>query len=440
MEKDVLPGGKLPGPVAACGHGLVTGLCVGVVVACFRTVHNCSSAKLLHWFGTAGEHWSIIPFWGLVLVLVAALIGRLVAAVPLIPGSGIPQTELTLAGRIVLAPVAWARLLAAKFAGSWLALLGGLSLGREGPCVQMGSAVGAIAGSFARHPETTESPWVIGGAAAGLAAAFGAPVAGILFAFEEMKNRLTPVNILFALTAAFAAQTVAARLFGLGRLFPFAHFTPPPFSQWWALLLLGGLIGLLGVAYNVLLIRFKDAEARRNPLPTGLRTLPALLVAGVLAFTFPQVLGGGDGLIVTLGTAPTPMRLLLLLFVLKMTFSIFSYMGNVPGGLLMPLLCIGALAGHATGGALAAAGLMDPAGADAFIVFGMAGLFAASVRAPLTGIALVLEMSGTVACLPGTALVAFLASLLASRLGCAPVYDSLKARIRLPVANPEADR
>ncbi len=255
-----------------------------------------------------------------------------------------------------------------------------------------------------------------------------------------MKNRLTPVNILFALTAAFAAQTVAARLFGLGRLFPFAHFTPPPFSQWWALLLLGGLIGLLGVAYNVLLIRFKDAEARRNPLPTGLRTLPALLVAGVLAFTFPQVLGGGDGLIVTLGTAPTPMRLLLLLFVLKMTFSIFSYMGNVPGGLLMPLLCIGALAGHATGGALAAAGLMDPAGADAFIVFGMAGLFAASVRAPLTGIALVLEMSGTVACLPGTALVAFLASLLASRLGCAPVYDSLKARIRLPVANPEADR
>lgn len=430
MENEIARGRSLPGPVAACGHGILTGLCVGVVVACFRKAHDWCFAKLLAWFGTAPEHWWIVPLWGAALVIVAAFIGRLVLAEPLIPGSGIPQTELALAGR--LNPSAWLRVLAAKFAGSWLALMGGLSLGREGPCVQMGSAVGALVARHAGHPDPKENPWLIGGAAAGLAAAFGAPVAGVVFAFEEMKNRLTPVNIIFTLTAAFGAQAVAEHLFGLGRLFPFAHFTPPPLSRWWALLLIGAALGLLGVIYNTLLLRFKDTEVRWNRLPAGLRTLPALLAAGVLAFIVPQVLGGGDSLITNLGTTSVSLRVLVLLLVLKTAFSVFSYQGNVPGGLLMPLLCIGALAGHVAGGVLAAAGLMDSAGADACIVFGMAGLFAASVRAPLTGIALVLEMSGALACLPGTFLVAFSASLLADRLGCAPIYDSLKARVRLP--------
>lgn len=429
MDNGIAHGQTPPGPVAACWHGVLTGLCVGVVVACFRKAHDWSFARLLAWFDAAPEHWWIVPLWGVALVLAAVLIGRLVAAEPLIPGSGIPQTELALAGRLTIAPSSWVRVLAAKFAGCWLALVSGLSLGREGPCVQMGGAVGALIARSAGHSEAKENPWIIGGAAAGLAAAFGAPVAGIVFAFEEMRNRLTLVNSLFALTAACGAQAVAEHLFGLGRLFPFAHFTPPPLSHWWTLLLMGAGLGLLGVAYNTMLLRFRDTEARWNTLPAGLRSLPALLVAGVLAFTFPQVLGGGDGLIASLGSTSVSLRLLLLLLVLKTAFSVFSYQGNVPGGLLMPLLCIGALAGHAAGGALVAAGLLDPADADACIVFGMTGLFAASVRAPLTGIALVLEMSGAIACLPGAFLVAFSASLLADRLGCAPIYDALKKRL-----------
>lgn len=432
---DPTPGKPLSpkfGPMAACWRGIVVGVCTGTVVACFRLAHDKTFARLLDWFAGADSHWAVPFIWGAVLFVLALVIGRLALAFPLIPGSGIPQIELALGGRLPIPARAWPRLLAAKFAGSWLALMGGLSLGREGPCVQMGSAVGALWSRFWNDTALTGSPYLIGGAAAGLAAAFGAPFAGVIFVFEEMKSRLTTVNAVFALAAAFSAQIVAGRIFGLGQLFPFNHFTPPPLSHVWTLFLLGIALGLLGVIYNATLIRLKDAEAGQTLLPQDLRTLPALIVAGVLAFTFPHVLGGGDGLITQIGTASFSLRLLILLTFLKFAFSIGSYMGNVPGGLLMPLLCIGALAGHTLGRELAAGGLMDPVAADGFIVLGMAGLFAAIVRAPLTGISLVIEMTGAVACLPGAFIVAFIASYTATALHCPPIYDSLKERVKLP--------
>lgn len=412
--------------IRTCIHGLVVGGSVALVVGCFRVAHDQGFARLLVWFNQAD--WWDMWIWGAVLFFLALFIGCLVRGVPLIPGSGIPQTELILAGRLSVSTSTWIRVLIAKFTGSWLALMGGLSLGREGPCVQMGSAAGAILGCLFRSPVATGSPWIIAGAAAGLAAAFGAPIAGMVFVFEEMKNRIDRCNILFVVTAVFGAHLVIIHFFGLGRLFPFAYFTPPSLVESWVLLPASGIMGLLGVCYNTLLLRLKDAEKARQWLPPELGTLPALIVAGILAFTFPEVLGGGDKLIRDL---PMSFSLLwlLFLFLLKLGFSIFSYLGSVPGGLLMPLLCIGALAGRLLGVELAELGLVSSASVESFILFGMIGMFAASVRAPLTGIALVLEMSGCMPCLPGLAVVAFLASRTAAWLGCPPVYDALKARI-----------
>lgn len=442
-------GGSLPPPSSAISvkslsgwvvRGAIIGLLVGCVVGLFRTSHDRLSAFLADRLSLWPEHLWLIPAWFILLVGISWVLGRLVKAEPLIRGSGIPQLELLLAGRLDVPRSRWPKVLAAKFAGSWLAVVAGLSLGREGPCIQMGGAVGAImAGPGSAH-SLAHHPAVVGGAAAGLAAAFGAPLAGVLFAFEEMRSRRSAPHILSALSASFSAQLVARHLFGLEQLFRFDHFRPPVLSQCWLIPLLGIVLGLMGILYNRSLLMLKDAEDGQTLLPESLRTLPPLMIAALLAFVCPQVLGGGDGLIVSLGAALSGVPLLagftvsalaIVLFV-KFVFSLYSYTGGVPGGLLMPLVCIGALAGDLTGEALASVGLLDARAVGSFLVFAMSGLFAAIVRAPLTGIALVMEMTGAFACLPGAFVVSFLASGTATFLRCQPIYESLKERMTKP--------
>lgn len=413
------------------GQGAVIGLGAGTVISAFRLLHDWVFPHLLDWFATAGDHSWVILVWGAVLVGAARLLGGLVRAVPLISGSGIPQTELVVAGRLHLSRLDWLRVLVAKFAGCSVSSLSGLSLGREGPCIQMGAAVASLSGAVWEHVGFTGHAHIAAGAAAGMAAAFGAPWAGLLFVFEEMKSRFTRGGFLLTLAAALSAQAVTKHLFGFGLIFPFRNFQEPDWSRLWLVAAFGLVLGGLGVLYNKALLWFKNAEARRTPLPQRWRILPQLAVAGVLAFTCPLVLGGGDHLVHYLGVHAGGLALAVLLGLcaLKVLFSLISYTGNVPGGILMPMLCIGAVLGGLAARALTATGMVPPSTAGAFVVFGMVGFFTAVVRAPLTGIVLVLEMTGATACLPGAVLVGLVASYTATALRCPPVYDSLRAAI-----------
>ena len=153
----------------------------------------------------------------------------------------------------------------------------------------------------------------------------------------------------------------------------------------------------------------------------------------MLALIFPPVLGGGDELIASLAQlTPTPetmLRLLAVTLLLKISFALFSYTGNVPGGILMPILCIGALLGALYGQSLLALGLADAKMWPAFIIYGMAGFFSAVIRTPYTGTAVAAEVSGSFVSLPGCALSAFLASWTANSLRTAPIYASMRAAI-----------
>ncbi len=403
------------------------GLACGVVVGSFRLTHDRAAAALLAWFAEPG--WWRIPVWFVALGVVALIIGRLVTTMQLLPGSGIPQVELALRGKLTVPEQAWPAMVVYKFSGSWLAIVAGLSLGREGPCVMIGSALGAMLSRWWGQREVIANSYILGGAAAGLSSAFGAPLAGVLFVFEEVKAKRTVEHLVFALGASVSAQLVAGYGFGLGQLFPFDAFRMPDVAESWTLAICALVLGLLAIVYTRSLLWFKDHEAQLLPLPMRYRTLPALMIAGILAFTLPQILGGGDGLLRDTGLGAGAFGMLLVLFVLKLFFSILSYSGNVPGGLLMPLLCLGALSGKCLALGLVSINLLDPAAVPAFVVLGMAGYFAAVVGAPLTGIALVLEMTGAVLCLPGMILVAFAAHLLTRWSGCPPVYDALKLRL-----------
>ena len=176
-------------------RGLATGLCAGCVVGLLRLSHDRAAARVALWLEEWREVWWTVPIWFGVLVALAVILRRIVREEPLISGSGIPQTELALAGRLSFT---WWRVLLAKFLGSWLALFGGLALGREGPSIQMGGAVGAGFHALWRPAPPhalTGSPYVVAGAVAGLAAAFGAPAAGVLAAFYAVLMALAMIGL-----------------------------------------------------------------------------------------------------------------------------------------------------------------------------------------------------------------------------------------------------
>ena len=394
-------------------RGLATGLCAGCVVGLLRLSHDRAAARVALWLEEWREVWWTVPIWFGVLVALAVILRRIVREEPLISGSGIPQTELALAGRLSFT---WWRVLLAKFLGSWLALFGGLALGREGPSIQMGGAVGAGFHALWRPAAPhalTGSPYVVAGAVAGLAAAFGA-------------------LIVAACASAIGAHLMIRIVLGMGRILPFAGFEAPPLSSFWIVALEGAVFGVLGVGYNKTLLWLHDREAGQTLIPDRWRALPPLLLAGCLALFAPLLIGGG--LIIFVGEHDVALKTLILLLAFKYLFAQYSTVASIPGGLLMPILCLGALWGRLWAelpvSALAAHGLASGS-VQPYVLFGMVSYFAATVRAPLTGIVLVTEMSGTYTCLPGSLLAGLIACKVANLLHCPPVYDSLKERIRL---------
>jgi H+/Cl- antiporter ClcA len=415
-------------------EGASIGAAAAFVICSFRILRDKAAPYIMLWLSDWRELWWKPIIWLIVLIVAARFLGWLVRKIPLISGSGIPQTELVIMGKLHISRMDWLKVLIAKFVACLVGMLGGLSLGRAAPCIQMGAATAALVNALWEHFSVSGRIAISAGAAAGLTAAFGAPIAGFLFVFEEMHTKKTRMGILIILASVLTAQIVTSQFFGLDTLFPFELFLMPEVIQHlWLIPVMGVAMGAAGVFYSRSLIAIKNAEALHTPLSQDWRILPPMLAAFILMFTFPSVLGGGDELIASLALlAPTPETILKLLFltiVLKTSFAIFSYTGNVPGGILMPILCIGALLGALCGQLLLALGLLGVQAWQMCIIYGMAGFFTAVIRTPLTGAAVAMEISGSLTCLPGSAAIAFLAAWTADQLNTPPIYDSMRAAI-----------
>lgn len=403
--------------------GIFVGAAAGVVVVLFRLALE----KAVSWAGMAtayaATHPWAIALWFFLLLLAAAGVTALLKWEPMISGSGIPQVEGEMQGFFRLK---WWRVLFAKFVGSILTIGAGLSLGREGPSIQLGAMVGKGCSRLAGRLRTEERILITCGAAAGLSAAFNAPLAGVLFSLEEVHKNFSVEVLLSSMAASITADFVSRNVFGLGTVFDFSTASPIPLSHFWIVLLLGILMGLLGAFYNRCIAKtqswFEHISSRY------IRTLLPFLMAGIFAFLFPVVLGGGSELVMEVSRG-MPLLALLLIFVVKYVFSITSFSSGVPGGIFLPLLVLGALSGGVFHGAAGMAGLeLD---LEALVVLGMAGSFAAIVRAPVTGILLIMEMTGNFTHLLFLSLVALTAFIVSDLLHTEPVYEQLLRRMLL---------
>lgn len=408
-------------------QALVTGGITGAVIGLFRRAFDLINLLIVTY---VHGHSLADPLVGAsifaALIVLAALALLFLRFEPLVASSGIPQVELIVAGHL---PMRWGTVIWAKFLATLVSLTGGLSVGREGPCIQMGAAVGCGVGHIWHDDKAETMPrYLIGGSVAGLTAAFGAPTAGLCFAFEEMKTPISAPMLLFTAVAAAAAWFVIQVLFGFGLIFPFSRTDLLSLLQWWIVPLLGALMGLLGVVYNGILIRMTLWADRSRFLPQPLRVLTPFVLSGLLLYFYPAVLTSFGVGASALEKLPLPLTALLLLLCVKVLFSCVSSASGVSGGLLMPILLGGAIAGACVASILLSLSCISPDQTATVLIVCMAGLFASTVRAPLTGAALMIEMTNSFQNIPAVVVTAYIAALIANRLGSEPVYDSLKQR------------
>lgn len=197
-----------------------------------------------------------------------------------------------------------------------------------------------------------------------------------------------------------------------------------PLAHYWMVLLLGALLGLVGVFYNFCVAKAQDLYAK---IPWAyVRAVLPFLLAGVLLVVYPAVLGGGHNLVEAV-SQDQALQGLLVLFAVKFLFSMASFGAGVPGGIFLPLLVLGAVVGSSFSQGAHLLGLDTATGN--FVILGMAGLFAAIVRAPVTGIVLISEMTGSFSHLLTLSLVSLAAYVVADLLHAPPVYDMLLARL-----------
>ena len=404
-------------------EGIAVGSIVGLVIALSRIM----IVKADHARQMAVHLVKVKPIYAfavlLVLILIAWILDKLIRFEPDISGSGIPQIEGELKG---LEDQNWRKVLIAKFAGCVLAIGGGLALGREGPSIQLGGMIGK---GFARRKNallTEERMLMSCGAGAGLAAAFGAPLAGVLFALEELHKNFSAEVLVSTMAASAVADYIAVNIIGLRPVFDFDVEHRIPLRLYWAVVLLGVILGILGVLYNKLLDKMQDFFDKFDSKFISIGIM--LVISFLMMFIYPTVLGSGNNLVKVISDGKFTLMALAVLFVAKLFFSTGSFGTGTPGGIFLPLLVIGAITGGLYSTFLSTAFGVEEYYIKGFVIIAMAGFFSAIVRAPITGVILITEMTGNFMTLLSLVSASLVAYVVADLLGGEPVYDQLMHR------------
>ena len=418
---------------------VIAGAATGVIVSVFKLT--------LEWVGRRRDEFLVdahhLPVGGFVLVIVGCA-GAVATAAWLVrrfstyaSGSGVPEVEAALQG--VLPPAPLRRILLIKFAGGISSIGAGMMLGPEGPGVQMGAVGARLIGTVFRRSWADVHALIAAGAGAGIAVAFNAPIAGAVFVLEELVRRFDARIAIAGLGASSTAILVSTLL--LGNIPEFhvasaAHVVAAtgtlPYAsvaKWLLYLALGAVTGVVAVLYNKLIIGALSLSDRLGRWPIEAKAAAVGAAIGVAGWLSPGLVGTGANIIQRVLEGGAAGGAILAVLVVRFFLGGACYAARTPGGLFAPLLALGAMTGFLFGslcaGAVPAIGV-EP---ETFAVVGMAAFFVGVVRAPVTGIVLVIEMTAAFTTLLPMIVACFTAMLTAAMLNNPPIYDSLRQRL-----------
>ncbi|MEN6348846.1 MAG: ClC family H(+)/Cl(-) exchange transporter [Syntrophomonas sp.] len=408
-------------------QGILVGIFAGTLVVFFRFILEKAEFFLqrLYTVLRSGNPLHLL-IWGLVLLVIAYFLGIIRERVPQTAGSGIPQVKGVVSGHMNMD---WLKIIVWKIAGGALAIGAGLSLGREGPSIQLGAAAGQGINRLLGGLKIEERILITSGAGAGLAAAFSAPLAGVIFALEELHKNFSPPVLMSVMAASLTADFISQHFFGIKPIFDFHVLPVLPFKYYFYLIILGIVVGVFGVVFNWALLKTQDIYKKQKVIPPGFHAVFPLLVSILVGLYLPACLSGGNNLINTLSSGHFSIFMLVILVIVKFLFTVVSYGSGAPGGIFLPLLVIGALSGSIFGNVVVNWAGVSPDYVNNFIVFAMAGYFTAIVKAPITGSILITEMTYSFSHLLPVIIVSIAAYVASDILNGKPVYDQLLQRM-----------
>ena len=397
-----------------------------------------SAAATLHW-------------WRIPLVIIIPALGGLVAGAglfyfaPEASGSGIPQVKAAYylgAGRIS------ARVIPAKMILAALNIGTGASLGREGPTVQICAAIASVLGRLFAISRRRLQGLLPVGAAAGLAAAFNTPIAAVTFTLEEILGDSAAKPLGSIVIAAVIAAVIERSILGENPL-----FSAPPYrlnrpSELVFYALLGVTAALAAVVFNECLLRLRRRFRQQRRIPQWAAPGVGGLILGVIGLCAlmltgsSSVFGIGYGQLSVELQGKLPLNVLAILAVSKLIGTVISYSSGSSGGIFGPSLYIGGMIGGAVG-LLTQYVLADPlTSPGAFALVGMGAVFAGIVRAPVTSIIIIFEMTNNYSMILPLMVSNITSYAVATKLSPVPIYDALLLQdgIRLPHAEKHALR
>jgi len=391
-------------------ESLIVGCLTGLAITLFRKSIDIISAFRINFYeGTAALIIKIIV--GLTITALAGLcMGFLIKKYPAIKGSGVSQIKGNFMQKIVLSP--WPEL-PLKFIGGVLSISTGLSVGREGPSVQIGAYIGSAFEKIGKQSHIENVCLVTSGAAAGLAATFGAPFAGVVFAIEDLHQYLSPLLLTCVMAGAVAGDFISSIFFKQGAIFNFAGIKLFPLKYFGWLILLGMLTAVAGHIFKKSIYTSQKIYANLN-IPLKFRPLFPFLLSVLVCIFLPFTASGGDHLIEALAEENFTIRILLVLLAAKIIFTGLSAGSGAIGGIFVPLLSCGALMGILFSKLLTGFSVIEADYSINLMIFAMAAFFATVIKAPLTAIVLLTETSGNLFHLGGIILTVFSAYITAN--------------------------
>ena len=423
--------------------GCLTGVLCGGAIALFLVCAKIVSAFSTGVYGTA-EHTLLNVICIVTLALLCCLTAATVQMLyPMSKGSGIPLSQCCARGMLRVKPL---RNAAALIVGSLLSFLCGMPLGSEGPSIGVGGLIGDFVGKSAKQPSELRRYLITGGASAGLAVAFNAPLTGVAFALEETHRRFSPGILLAAISAVVPAVLTSQLIFwGLSHS-PFLaavgihaggavlHFlTQAQYSDMHALVCactaaaaVGITCGLLGAAFNQAVFAFGKLFGKiKNSV---LRLLPVFVSAAVIGILLAHSTGSGEDAIGSV-TENTAVWLLFTLFAVRFIMTAAASGSGATGGLFLPMIALGGLTGMLAAKVCALCG-MDAKYLPNIVMISISAFYASSTRAPISAIALSIELTASFANLLPCAIAVALATAAAGVLRTQPLYERMMENLR----------
>jgi CIC family chloride channel protein len=406
---------------------LLIGALVGLVVVAFIVLTEHAGSRI---YPVGGAPWRrlFVPVCG------SLAIGYLLFRYfPDARGSGVPQTKAALyarGGYISLGTVF------GKFFCTSATLASGIPLGREGPAVQVGAGLASVLGrKLGLGPEKVNALIPVGAAAA-VAAAFNTPLAAVLFALEEVVGDLHAPVLGSVVLASATSWAMLRLLLGNDPLFKVPQYQLVSPWEFCAYAVLGGLGGLVSVAFTKLLLKMREQFLRFPVRTKWFQPVAGGLLVGVMGWFVPQTLGVGYKYVGDALNGGMALKLMVLLLALKLVAVATSYASGNAGGIFGPSLFFGAMLGGIVGTAAhkVAPGLVAAPGAYALV--GMGAAFAGIVRAPMTSVVMIFEITRDYAVIVPLMIANLVSLFISSRLQRKPIYEVLAEQdgLHLPTA------